>query len=68
MTNEEILKNAPDGATHYDTGEGCYLKAVGDALYYMFPNIHKSWHKSHHKDGVSSLEMYDYHVALSSLT
>jgi len=64
---DEVLENAPTDATHYDTGEGCYLKAVKGTLYYIYPKIHKGWHVSAHKDGVQALEMYDYHVRLDTL-
>ncbi|AUR98357.1 hypothetical protein NVP1250O_19 [Vibrio phage 1.250.O._10N.261.55.E11] len=64
---DEVLENAPSDATHYDTGEGCYLKEVNDTLYYIYPKIHKGWHASAHKDGVNSLTRYVCHVRLDTL-
>lgn len=63
----DVLDERPEGATHYDTGEGCYLKAVNDTLYYMFPKIHKSWHTSNHRDGVDALHLHKYHVQISEI-
>lgn len=66
-TREQILDDAPRGATHFDTGERCYLCAVNNTLYYMFPHIHRTWNKSNHKDGVAALTKYDYCVPLDQL-
>lgn len=64
--NEMIKANAPKGATHWDTGENCYLKAENDCLYYM-PIYLTYWQVSAHKDGVDALEIHSYCVPLSEL-
>lgn len=81
-SNTDILIFAPIGATHWDTGEHCYLEAVDGVLWYVSftaardfffsPESLKTthgpgWHVSAHKDGVKALTMYSYCVPLTEL-
>jgi hypothetical protein len=46
---KKVLKEKPQGATHYDTFWRKYLKVQGDELYFMEKSF---WYESNHRDGV----------------
>lgn len=46
MTNDEIRKNAPDGATHYREYTGQYFKLVGSIVGVWYVWRDGSWRDS----------------------